>query len=59
MQRQKAYWANACIACSQVFLGIAAATLFAGVIDITKAAVIACNLVLAFCFLILGWKLTT
>mgnify|MGYP001615623045 CR=1 FL=1 len=51
------YWSNVCITSSQVFLGIAAVTFFAGVFDISKLIVIVLNSILALILWMVGWRI--
>lgn len=55
--KESLYWSNICIASSQVFLGIAAVTIFAGAFDIYKFFVIVLNLILSISLGMLGWRI--
>ena len=57
-EKEGIYYSNLCVASSQVFLGVAAATLFTGSIDFGKMLVVILNFVLAISIAILGrWLL--
>ena len=54
----KRYWSNCCIASSQIFLGIGAATLFtSSQVDSNRAFVVSLTLVLAVLFAMVGWRI--